>query len=638
MGSPLRATAFLLVAATLGVFTARLSAPSALAVNAVATLFVVGLVWLGAALVLVMRYARTPGAPLATLALWLAGSGWLLEGVLPGMGMARAAGGAVLLQLTLDKRTRWAALGYLVTLALWFVSPAVAEAAPLVAAAVCAHVSHQRAPGFTRRRQAAWLDAGLTIAALGVVVSPWLPTGAVALMSLGVPVAVVAAIAKYRLLDADAFVTGAVVDLLLAAPLAAALLWMRLVIEPDVWLLAAMAFVLGATWLGARTMVHTRMAVGPLARVERLAGEIRRAEHLSHALGRLCTSLRELLELREARYLLHEGDGRLRVFSEGGSGGVVRLRAQGRLLTYAGAFNAPVFAEDLRAEPLDDAEEALLGDVAGGTELLVPCVAGDALAGLIQIAPRADESPIDPRAYRALAHLGARLGDLVDPLWWLDRQTGHLRAERSLVEAARALTLATAARDVARRLRPTLEYMRTCADGDERAADILSELELLTTDLVVAEAPGGREVFEVATWLDETADLLLPEAEIHLVALQVESDEIRLDGDADHLRLALRLLFGNALQTLADWPGPRQIVLSARTDGDVVRLGVSDSGPPRAPATDHPWSDPRGLRAATAERVARQHGGRLELSSATDGLAATLVLPAARLSPAPTGR
>lgn len=638
MGSPLRATAFVLVAATLGVFTARLSAAGSLDVDAVATPFVAGLVWLGAALVLVMRYARTPGASLATLALWLAGSGWLLHGVVPQMGVARAAGAAVLLHLTLDGRRRLAVAGYVVCAALWFVSPALGEAFPLVAAAGCAHFAHLRAPSFTRRRQAAWLDAGLTVAALGVAAAPWLPTGAVALMSLAAPVAVVAAIAKYRLLDADAFVSGAIVDLLLAAPLAAALLWLHLVVGPDVWLLAMMGFVLGAAWLGARALVHARRGVGPLARVERLADEIRRAEHLAHALGRLCGSLRELLGVRDARYLLHEGDGRLRVFSYVGARGVVRLRAQGRLLTYATAFGAPVFSEDLRAEPLDAAEEALLAEVAGGTALLVPCAAGDALAGLVQIAPRADGSPIDPRTYRALARLGGRLGDLVDPLWWLDRQTVHLRAERGLVEAARVLTLATAARDVARRLRPTLEYMRGLAATEDRAADILADLELLTTDLVVAEAPGGRAVFEVATWLDETADLLLPEAEIHLVTLQVESDEISLDGDADHLRLALRLLFGNALDTLADWPGPRQIVLSARSDASGVRLGVADSGPPRAPATDHPWSDPRGLRAATAARVARQHGGRLELDSAVDGLRATLVLPAARLSPPPAAR
>ncbi len=624
----LRAVPFLLVATSLGVFTALLSGATDATVASVATPFIAGLCWLGCALVCALRFARTPHAELATAALWLLGTGWLLEGVLPRAFAIRAFGGAALLHFVGAPRHRLALLGYLLPVAGWLVAPAIAEPLPLAAAAGIALVGRARSASFTLRRQATWLAAGLTVGLVAAL--PGLPVGARALVGMAVPAAVTASIAKYRLLDADAIISGAALDLMLAAPWVAALVWLRAA-APDPWLLATAGTLAAAAWWVVRASVRGSRA-HDLTRVEGLADEIRRAEHLAHALGRLCGQLRGILGLHGARYLLHEGGGLLRPFSEAGADPPIRLRAQGRLLAYAGAFGAPVFVDDLRAEPLDVAEEGLLTATPEGTALLVPCRAGPALAGLLQIGPRTDGRPIDPGAYRALARLGERLGDLVDPLWWLDRQTAHLRAERALVDAGRVLTLATAARDLARRLRPALRHLRTRAATDAEAADLLPELEALTTDLVVAEAPGERAVFDVSAWLEETADLLLPEAEIHLVALQVDSEELRIEGDADHLRLALRLLAGNALVALAKWPGPRQIAFRAHAVDGSVLLSVGDSGPPRAPATDRPWSDPRGLRAATAERVARQHGGRLEIASAADGVVATIVLPSLRLA------
>ena len=99
--------------------------------------------------------------------------------------------------------------------------------------------------------------------------------------------------------------------------------------------------------------------------------------------------------------------------------------------------------------PLDVAEEGLLTATPEGTALLVPCRAGPALAGLLQIGPRTDGRPIDPGAYRALARLGERLGDLVDPLWWLDRQWEEAKkymSERQIerIEARRAKKKAAA--------------------------------------------------------------------------------------------------------------------------------------------------------------------------------------------------
>ena len=583
-----RPASFLLVAASLGVFSALVGRPGAAPVPAA---FVAGLLWFGALLVLAMRYPGARGSAVSAAALWLGGTGWLLHGLVPHADLARA--GALLLFLWLVFQLR------------------------------------PRASGFTARRQADWLRAGLL---LGVLSLFGLPVGAAAVLQVAVPVTVLLAIAKYRLVDADSIVRDAAIGIVLALPAAAVVWAVHRWVGRDPWLLVLVGLLLFGAWIAGRNMVRASLRARGPARAEDLADDIRRAEHLAHALARLCAALADLLAVHGARYLLHEGDGLLRPFSSAGGGAPTRLRAQGRLLAYTSVFGAPVPVDELRAEPLDEAEEALLATLPEGTELLVPCLAGDVMSGLLQIGPRRDGRPLDPRAYRALARLGERLGDLVDPLWMLDRQAAHLRAERALVDAARALTLATAARDVARRLRPSLSYVRNRAPLDDLAAQLLPELEVLTTDLVIAEAPGRRAPFDVAPWLDETAELLFSEAEIHLVSLEVESEDLRIEGDAHHLRLAVRLLAGNALEALAEWHGPRQITLSARKSDGMVHLAVADSGPPRTPAIDRPWSDPRGLRAATAARVARQHGGRLEITAAAEGVTARIALPSDRLA------
>jgi two-component system OmpR family sensor kinase len=106
-------------------------------------------------------------------------------------------------------------------------------------------------------------------------------------------------------------------------------------------------------------------------------------------------------------------------------------------------------------------------------------------------------------------------------------------------------------------------------------------------------------------------------------------------GDRDLLAAGL----GQVLRNAVEVGGPRPPEVSAVREGDRVRLSVRDWGPGlrstnpkvmiRLQQSDKPGH--AGLGLLVAERVARLHGGRLELAAAPDGPGAVVAftLPAA---------
>jgi nitrogen fixation/metabolism regulation signal transduction histidine kinase len=105
--------------------------------------------------------------------------------------------------------------------------------------------------------------------------------------------------------------------------------------------------------------------------------------------------------------------------------------------------------------------------------------------------------------------------------------------------------------------------------------------------------------------------------------------------DRDQVLQVLHNLVKNALEAM---PGGGALRLSARRDGAAVAFAVADSGPGVPPGDRARIFQPyvttkaggTGLGLAIAERIAQEHGGRLELASPPGGGATfTLWLPVA---------
>jgi len=111
--------------------------------------------------------------------------------------------------------------------------------------------------------------------------------------------------------------------------------------------------------------------------------------------------------------------------------------------------------------------------------------------------------------------------------------------------------------------------------------------------------------------------------------------------DRDQVLQVLHNLLKNALEAL---PGGGTVRLTARRDGAAVAFAVADTGPGVPPEDQARIFQPyvttkaggTGLGLAIAERIAQEHGGRLELQSQPgDGATFTLRLPAAGDAPGP---
>lgn len=107
---------------------------------------------------------------------------------------------------------------------------------------------------------------------------------------------------------------------------------------------------------------------------------------------------------------------------------------------------------------------------------------------------------------------------------------------------------------------------------------------------------------------------------------------LAVDGDRVRVRQALDNLVANARRHAT------HVAVSARPEGDTVRISVADDGPGIEPGLDlfapgESGAGSTGLGLYVVREIARAHGGTIEVESAPDqGATFTLVLPSASSS------
>ncbi len=165
---------------------------------------------------------------------------------------------------------------------------------------------------------------------------------------------------------------------------------------------------------------------------------------------------------------------------------------------------------------------------------------------------------------------------------------------------------------------------------------------LMTDFLTYARPPGPvTETVRLEPFLRDLEGFLRAEAgavRVHL-KLAGEIPDVSLHADEGQLRQVLINLVLNAIQAVKDLEPARRVVeIRAGVENDELVVAVADRGPgipeedldkvKRAFFTRRPGGT--GLGLAVAERVARNHGGRIDLRNRhRGGLEASLVLPLA---------
>jgi two-component system sensor histidine kinase CreC len=190
---------------------------------------------------------------------------------------------------------------------------------------------------------------------------------------------------------------------------------------------------------------------------------------------------------------------------------------------------------------------------------------------------------------------------------------------------------------------PELERQRFAAHVIEQGARLTAMIDKLLA-LAAVEQRGWlqqRERVAVDAWLGDVARDLQPVLAAQGVALEVAAPApgLVVEGDGFLLRQALRNLVDNAI---AFSPPGAQVALTARRDGDEVRVDVADRGAgipdyARESIFDRFYSLPRadgrrssGLGLPFVREVARLHGGAVTLLPGEGGgTRAVLRLPAA---------
>ncbi len=344
MRAGLRGLAFLLAAAALAGFAAALArslrVPGAawapLAVSA-ALPFVAGLIALGCGLLISLRRAADAAAIAAVVGLLLLGAGWLVEAPAVWSGrstpgrLLQAAGAAwgVAAAAGLLGGRRGVALAVASGLgALAGIAAGLGSAGALGLGALACAWAAAGADALTPRRQAVWLAAGDAVGALaggvGVVVGGPAGHGIGALGDAAFALGLTAATLKLRLLDADALIGRAALDLLAGAALAAAgwaLSGAGAAAAPGLGaVLGGAGVALGLLgWGRARERLAGWLArairpraVAAAARLAALPDALGAASDAAEAEARLRAELVDALGVRDASYLMHEGHGVLR--------------------------------------------------------------------------------------------------------------------------------------------------------------------------------------------------------------------------------------------------------------------------------------------------------------------------------------
>lgn len=203
---------------------------------------------------------------------------------------------------------------------------------------------------------------------------------------------------------------------------------------------------------------------------------------------------------------------------------------------------------------------------------------------------------------------------------------------------------------VLRRRTPTPEQAREWADGISSGVDRLEHMvDRLVTFAAVTAGPGAGAAphaeLDPEALLDAVAAEWRPRLEPER-ALEVLVDHDAglpaIRGDAAQLRLALGELVDNAVRFSAAGRPVRLAVQRAVGDDEATTVAfvVADEGGGDGPALDAVVDafvqgeasatrahDGLGLGLALTERVARAHGGRLELSSSQSGAIVSILVP-----------
>ncbi|HEU0032318.1 MAG TPA: HAMP domain-containing sensor histidine kinase [Kofleriaceae bacterium] len=179
-------------------------------------------------------------------------------------------------------------------------------------------------------------------------------------------------------------------------------------------------------------------------------------------------------------------------------------------------------------------------------------------------------------------------------------------------------------------------------EGDERRGHVdriqreLGYLERVVNDFLEYARRPRPELRPV-----ESDDLLAEVAQLattDAIEIAVEPGKVELRGDPGQLRRALLNLAKNAVQaaTAAGHRGKDAVRLSAHRRGDDVHFEVWNRGKEIAPETSGKLFEPfyttrekgTGLGLAFVREIAIDHGGRVEVASASGETTFTLVIPA----------
>ncbi|RDD60403.1 PAS domain-containing protein [Ferruginivarius sediminum] len=180
------------------------------------------------------------------------------------------------------------------------------------------------------------------------------------------------------------------------------------------------------------------------------------------------------------------------------------------------------------------------------------------------------------------------------------------------------------------------EYARAIVDSSQRLIGLINDiLDLATIEAGYLELEQGET--DVRTLLTDLQTIAHERARNRGIELAVDCDDgdCTLICDSRRLKQALFNLLSNAFNFT---PEGGKVVLSARQDGDNVRLSVNDTGmgiPHEEQehvfhkfVRGHPRKSGAGLGLSLVKSLVELHGGRVELESAPDhGTRVTCILP-----------